>query len=114
MTFFEHNVILLNALFAFISFLINARAVRVLPAGRLRMVFTSIAFWSLFYVGGYTWLWLYRDVLGWSTILRGISLLVWPLVWMAPAWVITQEYLALRMKYEELKAEIKEMKCSPK
>jgi len=52
----------------------------------LRMVHAAIAVLSTFYVLGYIWLLSFvHDVATWSSVMRGLSILAWSIVWIAPA-----------------------------
>lgn len=52
----------------------------------LRMVHAAIAMLSTFYVLGYIWLLSFvHDVSTWSSAMRGLSVLAWLIVWIAPA-----------------------------
>lgn len=52
----------------------------------LRMVHAATAVLSTFYVLGYIWLLSFvHDVSTWSSAMRGLSVLAWLIVWIAPA-----------------------------
>jgi len=86
MSTLERIVVLVNALEALAAAAVNVKAVRLLPrGGPLRRCFTAVAGLAFFYAAGYTWLFLTGQVLIWSSTLRGVSTIVWPVVWAWPA-----------------------------
>lgn len=52
---------------------------------RLRPVWAAVAALAAVYAGGYVWLLATEDVMRWSGIFRGVSIVTWPLVWAVPA-----------------------------
>ena len=87
---FGNCIIWLNVIGAALSAFFNFKAARTNPAPwqRIRLL---IGVYSIIYVIGYMWLLgIGEDVLTWSQTMRGGSVLVWPLVWIAPAYVSTR------------------------
>ena len=73
---------------------------------RFRPVHSTVAALSLLYVAGYAWLLLTDvEVARWSSVLRGLSLLAWVVVWIAPAVVSLRAskelHAAIRQRQED-------------
>lgn len=51
---------------------------------RKRPMWAAVAVLATIYAGSYVWLKIDGDVFVWSKIMRGVSLVVWPLVWVTP------------------------------
>ena len=60
---------------------------------RRRPIWGAIAALSAVYAVGYSWLLSGANVLTWSNVFRGVTLLAWP-VWFVPALVVTRQHLA--------------------
>jgi hypothetical protein len=80
-------VIIGNVVLAFLSGLVNTWAIRGAPKS-LAYVRAGVAALAFFYSVAYAYLLVDIDgrVLRWSEFMRGVSLWVWPIVWMGPAW----------------------------
>ena len=50
---------------------------------RKRPLWAAVAVLAAVYAGSYLWLVVEGDVVVWSKIMRGVSLIVWPLVWVS-------------------------------
>lgn len=86
---------------AALSFIVSCRAARH-GLLRFRPVHAAAAGLSAVYVVGYLWLLLLNpQVVTWSSVMRGFSMVAWVVVWVAPAW------LSLRVN-RELHAAIRE------
>lgn len=85
MSSFDRAVVVVNALLAFASACANVRAVRGSTA-MWRSVHVTIAALAVVYAAAYAYLAAWPDsILTWSQTMRGVSLLAWPVVWIAPA-----------------------------
>lgn len=80
MTGFDTVVIWLNFTGAVLAFLANIWAANRSDP-RERPVWAAVAVLAVIYAGSYVWLMVDGDVAIWSKIMRGVSLVVWPLVW---------------------------------
>ncbi len=93
MTWYEMVVFGLNFVGASASAVVNwwAAGRRGMPV--FRRLHVAIATLSIIYAGSYVWLaaelWAGTDAMGavlqWSSVMRGVALVVWPVVWVAPA-----------------------------
>lgn len=89
----DNTVLVLNVLLAFAAGVINlAAAVRPGPFGQWAPVRAAIAVLAFFYSFAYAVLAAGLVPLEqWSPFMRGVSLVAWPLVWIAPSalsWLI--------------------------
>jgi hypothetical protein len=88
----EEFVIVVNLVCVVVAFAVNVWAAKV-GIIRLRTVHAAIATVCIIYVFGYVWLLGWLGVFGldapsaeaWSSVFRGISLVAWVAVWIAPA-----------------------------
>ena len=77
-------VLIANGVLAAVSLVAHIIASN-LTDPRKRPLHAAIAVVCLIYVLGYTWVVITQDVFEWSRLFRGVSIIVWPLVWIAPA-----------------------------
>ena len=85
MDLFERAVVALNALLALGATIANLLSSRE-ATGEWRGVRVSIAAVATAYVIGYTYLAMFpEEIIVWSKVMRGVSLLAWPVVWIHPA-----------------------------
>jgi hypothetical protein len=80
----ERWVVLINSLMAFVAMLVNAGTAHATPEP-WRSVRIPIAVLAAIYCVAYLWLFFAEDVGPWSSIMRGVSILSWPIVWIRPA-----------------------------
>ena len=80
----ERWVILANAVMAFIAMFVNAGTAHATPEP-WRSVRIPIAVLAAIYCAAYLWLFITENVGPWSSIMRGVSILSWPIVWIRPA-----------------------------
>jgi hypothetical protein len=94
---FANCIVWLNILGAAVAAVVNFHASHVNPApwSRIRLM---IAAYATIYVGGYLWLLNVDDIAVWSQTMRGVSVLTWPLVWIAPAWVSTRVWREVKQQ----------------
>jgi hypothetical protein len=80
---------------------VNLRAARF-GLTRFRMIHTATATLAFIYVAGYLWLLLGdANPMRWSSVFRGVSLIVWPVVWAWPAWESIVVHRELRDAVQE-------------
>lgn len=77
---FDTVVIWLNFSGAVLAFCANLWAATRSDT-RERPVWAAVAVLAAIYAGSYVWLMIDSDVVTWSKVMRGVSLVVWPLVW---------------------------------
>lgn len=82
MSAFDLVVIWLNFTGAVVAALANWWAARHADP-RKRPLWAAVAVLAAVYAGSYLWLIIEGDVVVWSKIMRGVSLIVWPLVWVS-------------------------------
>lgn len=99
MSGYEQLVTALNMVGAMCAVTANAWAARR-GLYRLRPLRWAIVAYSVVYVVAYWWLLMNGDVLPWSRIMRGVSIVAWPLVWCAPAIVGVLETRAIARRIE--------------
>lgn len=77
-------VILANSLLAAGASAINLRVGLTLtePWRSVRVIIGALA---AIYAVAYVWLFVTQDVGPWSSLMRGVSLIAWPVVWIRPA-----------------------------
>lgn len=105
----ENIVIWLNCIGAILAVYYNYRASSSgIP--KLRLVHFLVAGFAAVYVLGYLFL-LFCDpqFLLWSAWFRGISLFVWFIVWIGPAYTSSQIWQDLEKKVKEIEEEIEEV-----
>lgn len=94
---FGNCIIWLNVIGAVVAAFFNLKAARNNPAPwqKIRLL-TGV--YSIIYVVGYMWLLgIGTDgIEAWSQTMRGVSVLAWPLVWIAPAYVSTRVWNNVR------------------
>lgn len=83
----ENVLIWLNLLGATGAFLVNRKAYKIgIPSHRKTSFL--VARISVFYIVAFGVLILFDpSYLEWASIMRGVALVVWPVVWMQPAWM---------------------------
>lgn len=82
---FDRFVVALNGVLALVAALANLHSARG-ATGDWRRVRVSIAAVATAYVLGYAYLAMFPDeIITWSKVMRGVSLLAWPIVWIHPA-----------------------------
>lgn len=101
MSGYEQLVTFLNMLGATCAVAANAWAARR-GLVRLRPLRWAIVAYSCVYVVAYAWLVVHDDVLAWSKVMRGVSIVSWPLVWCAPAIIGVREVRAIARRIEEV------------
>ena len=80
-------IVCANSALAFLAFLVNFLSGRISPSD-WKPVRHFIAFFALFYSFGYLALAVgFVPFELWSRLFRGMSLFVWPVVWIAPAYL---------------------------
>lgn len=79
----ERWVIVANAVMAFIAMFVNAGTAHATPEP-WRSVRIPIAVLAAIYCVAYLWLFITENVGPWSSIMRGVSILSWPIVWIRP------------------------------
>ena len=84
MSGFDLTITLMNMVGAIAALACNAWAAAY-GSERLRALRIGIALYSGIYVAAYAWLAIVEDVVAWSRVMRGVSLMAWPMVWCAPA-----------------------------
>lgn len=102
---FANLIVWLNIVGAGLSAFFNFKAARTNPAPwqRVRLL---IGVYSIIYVIGYLWLLgIGEDILSWSQTMRGVSVLAWPLVWIAPAYVSTRFWKDVRHSIKKIETE---------
>lgn len=78
-------LLILNAIAAFATFIVLQWAGAKVGKPLNIVLFVASAL-ALFYFGAYVWLLFNQSSnLGWTVVMRWISLVVWPIVWMGPA-----------------------------
>jgi hypothetical protein len=118
MTTLEHWVVLLNIFLSLSAGLVNAYvASKVGMWWRKSLV--PVALLALIYSASYVYLFVTDDVVQWSSTMRGVSLLAWPVVWAGPAIavfrvthsmhkVLDQATRSLTLRYEDADEEDRE------
>lgn len=79
----DRVVLGMNAVLAVVAFgacMVGAR----FGDPRRRPVWTAVAITALVYVAGFLWVIATENVPEWSRLFRGVSIVVWPLVWATP------------------------------
>lgn len=85
MTWVERSIVGGNVLMASGAALVNLLAARA-SDDAWRAVRVAIGTLAIIYALAYAWLFTHPDsALIWSSTLRGLSILTWPIVWTAPA-----------------------------
>lgn len=82
MTATDRVFIAINMALATISCAVHV--VVAVRLARLRALSAASATLAAMYVGAYVWLLVDPDVVHWSQIMRGVSIVVWPLIWILP------------------------------
>lgn len=106
MTWYETAVFALNLVGAVAAFVVNALAAgkRGLPSWR--PLHTAVATLAAIYCGGYAWFLIEQPTVElWSSILRGVSLVVWPVVWTLPAVITLRTRQRLHRAVKEYRSE---------
>lgn len=80
----ERWVVFLNVFLALFAGLVNAYVVGKV-GGWWRKVLVPVAILSFMYSASYLYLFITENVGPWSSTMRGVSILTWPIVWMGPA-----------------------------
>lgn len=80
----ERWVVFLNVFLALFAGLVNAYVVGKV-GGWWRKVLVPVAILSFMYSASYLYLFITENVGLWSSTMRGVSILAWPIVWMGPA-----------------------------
>ena len=115
MTWYELLIFGLNFVGASAAAIVNGLAAgrRGMPV--YRRMHTAIATLSVIYAGSYVWLLaellsgadMAGAVLIWSSVMRGVALVVWPAVWCAPALcslrIRRQLHEAVRLQREDMR-----------
>lgn len=99
MSGWDKFTIVMNMTGAFGSFVFNG----VWSArgwSRMRTTRAMISAYSALYVIAYAWLLIFQDQVAWSHVMRGVSMVAWPLVWIGPAWVGHRETQRLLRRFE--------------
>ena len=97
----EHMVVLINSGCAALAFFVNAATSRAAPPP-WKLIRALVSCLALIYSIAYLWLFLHPDrLLAWSSTMRGVSLLSWPIVWVRPA-VVTLRVIRLTRRVAEL------------
>lgn len=104
-------VTVLTALGAVVSFFMSCRASKH-GLLRFRPVHAAIAVLSAVYVAGYLWLLVGNPTVAlWSSVMRGFSIVAWPAVWVAPAWLslrVNRElHDAIRKRHEQDREDVR-------
>ncbi len=95
MSTLERYVVLANAVMALFAMGVNAGTAHATPEP-WRSVRIPIAALAGIYSAAYLWLFFTQDVGPWSSIMRGVSVLAWPVVWIRPAIVNRRVVAAMR------------------
>ena len=105
----ENIVIWLNMIGATFAVYYNYQA-SSMGVPKLRLIHFLVAGFAAVYVTGYLFLLLCDPAfLLWSAWFRGISLFVWFIVWIGPAYTSSQIWQDLEKKVKEIEEEIEEV-----
>lgn len=106
-------IIIINCVMAFISGAVNLYASKHNPEPWKKIRF-MVGVFAIIYGGCYLWLLSSEDLERWSSVMRGVSLVVWPLVWIAPAWVSIRVWIdvkkILRVDQEKANKDTEQLK----
>jgi hypothetical protein len=118
MTALEHWVVLLNIFLSLSAGLVNAYVASKVGVW-WRKSLVPVALLALIYSVSYVYLFVTDDVTQWSSTMRGVSLLAWPVAWTGPAIavfrvthsmhkVLDQATRSLTLRYEDEDADADE------
>lgn len=105
MSTLEHTVVLINSLCALVAFVANTITSKSAPPP-WKVIRALVAVLALIYSGAYMWLYLNPDKLAsWSSTMRGVSILSWPIVWIWPA-IVTYRVIRLSRRVAVLSEQL--------
>lgn len=96
----ERWVVLANSAMAAVAMVANLRTAVRSPEP-WRHVRIPIGVLAGIYCVAYLWLFITEDVGPWSSVMRGVSILSWPIVWIRPAVVNLRLVRAMRTVVEQ-------------
>jgi hypothetical protein len=79
---FDLVLVVINGVGAAVAGVVTGYA--AVRSAYMRGIRAAICAYSMLYAGAYAYLLGTQDIVPWSKVMRGVSVVAWPLVWIAP------------------------------